>query len=136
VPGRDAPEVLLHIVGHMEGYDENHDNDEPAPDEDYMIASTGIVKALGVCLGTKDTQSRSHSRNITPTASGTATPKQGAIKKNAAKKPKNVSLQLCDSARKIRMRLRPAMVKEDRAGNDIQYSKSNVLCLNAIDVSS
>ena len=127
VPSRDAPEVLLHIVGHMEGYNENHDNDEPAPDEDYMIASTGIVKALGVCLGTKDTHSRSHSRNITPTASGTATPRQGAIRIDAHRKPKNVSLQLCDSARKIRMRLRPAMVKEDRAGNDIQYSKLFVL---------
>lgn len=134
MPSKDAPEVLLHIVGHMEGYDENHDNDEPAPDEDYMIASTGIVKALGVCLGTNDTHSRSHSRNITPTASGTATPRQGAVRIDARKKPKNVSLQLCDSARKIRMRLRPAMVKEDRAGNDSQYSKSDVFprCLECI----
>lgn len=122
-----APGVLLHLVGHMEGVSENHDNDEPAPDEDYMIASTGIVKALGVCLGTNDTQSRSHSRNITPTASGTATPRQGPVRIDARKKPKNVSLQLCDSARKIRMRLRPAMVKEDRAGNEMQYSESTLI---------
>jgi Ran GTPase-activating protein (RanGAP) involved in mRNA processing and transport len=124
VPGKfQPPEVLLHLVGHMEGYNENHDNDEPAPDEDYMIASTGIVKALGVCLGTNDTHSGAQSRNITPTASGTVTPKQGSPIRLNARKPKNVSLQLCDSARKIRMRLRPAMVKEDRAGNDTQYSK-------------
>jgi hypothetical protein len=126
MPGREASEVLLHLVGHMEGYTDDHDNDEPAPDEDYMIASTGIVKALGVCLGTRDNHSRSQSRNVTPTASGTATPRQGANRIDAHKKPKNVSLQLCDSARKIRMRLRPAMVKEDRAGNDTQYSQSDL----------
>lgn len=48
LPEKDAPEVLLHLVGHMDGYDQNHDNDEPAPDDDYVIASSGIVKALGV----------------------------------------------------------------------------------------
>ena len=124
-PDKEAPEVLLHLVGHMEGYDENHDNDDPAPDEDYMIASTGIVKALGVCLGTKD-PSRSASRNITPTASGTATPRHGMpaipVRSDSYRKPRNVSLQLCESARKIRMRLRPALVKEDQAGNDLAYS--------------
>jgi len=119
----DAPEVLLQLVGHMDGYSSNHDQDEPAaPDEDYMIASTGIVKALGICLGSKDNNSRSHSRNITPTASGTATPRQGARRKDMSK-PRDVSLELCESARKIRMRLRPVLVREDQAGNDENYRK-------------
>ncbi|KIW09975.1 hypothetical protein PV08_11751 [Exophiala spinifera] len=116
---KDAPEVLLHLVGHMEGYAENHDNDEPAPDEDYLIASTGIVKALDVCLTSKDGTSRTHSRNISPSVSGTATPRQSTTQV----KPRDVSLQLCDSARKIRMRLRPVLVREDRAGNDYNYRR-------------
>lgn len=117
---RAAPEVLLHVVGHMEGYAENHDNDEPAPDEDYMMATNGIVRALGVCLGNKEA-SGMHSRNISPAASGTATPRSGI--KQGTKKPKDVSLELCESARKIRTRLAPAMVKEDRAGNTEGYSR-------------
>ncbi|KIW40011.1 uncharacterized protein PV06_08568 [Exophiala oligosperma] len=117
---KDAPEVLLHLVGHMDGYSDNHDNDEPAPDEDYLIASTGIVKALDVCLTSKDGTSRAHSRNISPSVSGTATPRQGATH---GVKPRDVSLQLCDSARKIRMRLRPVLIREDRAGNDYNYRR-------------
>jgi len=117
---KQAPEVLLHLVGHMEGYSENHDNDEPAPDEDYMIASTGIVKALGVFLGNKEA-SRMQSRNMSPSASGTVTPIPGSGRPSGSKKPKDVSFELCESARKIRLRLRPAMVKEDRAGNMDAY---------------
>jgi hypothetical protein len=125
LPEKDAPEVLLHLVGHMEGYSENHDNDEPAPDEDYMIASTGVVKALRVFLAT-DHPSRDGSRNLSPTASGTATPKQSdtpPLRPSTQKKPKDVSLELCESARKIRIRLRPALIKEDREGNDLNYRK-------------
>jgi len=125
LPEKDAPEVLLHLVGHMEGYSENHDNDEPAPDEDYLIASTGVVKALRVFLAT-DQPSREGSRNLSPTASGTVTPKQSgtpSLKPRTQRKPKDVSLELCGSARKIRMRLRPALIKEDREGNDLNYRK-------------
>ncbi|EXJ83074.1 hypothetical protein A1O1_06692 [Capronia coronata CBS 617.96] len=120
--GKDAPEVLLHLVGHMEGYSTSIDKDEPAPDEDYMIASTGIVKCLDVFLGSRDGSSRQHSRNISPSASGTATPRQD-IRQPSISKPRDVSLELCESARKIRARLRPALIKEDRAGNDANYRR-------------
>jgi hypothetical protein len=126
LPNKDAPEVLLHLVGHMDGVEGNHDGDDPAPDEDYVIASTGIVKALGVCLGTGD-GSRSQSRNITPSASGTTTPRQIPQRPGTPKKPRNVTLELCESARKIRMRLRPALIKEDKAGNDEKFRKSSRL---------
>ena len=125
VPVKEAAGVLLHLVGHMEGFSENHDNDEPAPDEDYLIASTGVVKALRVFLAT-DGHSGDGSRNLSPTASGTVTPKLGSaasLNPSAQKKPKDVSLELCESARKIRMRLRPALVREDREGNDLNYRK-------------
>ncbi|KIX96196.1 uncharacterized protein Z520_07974 [Fonsecaea multimorphosa CBS 102226] len=120
--GKDAPEVLLHLVGHMDGYSANYDKDEPAPDEDYMIASTGIVKALGVCLDRKDGNSRAQSRNISPTASGTSTPR-GPLRQRRVSKPRDVSLELCESARKIRRRLQPVLVKEDRAGNHENYRR-------------
>jgi hypothetical protein len=128
-PDKDAPEILLHIVGHMEGYDEDHDEDEPAPDDDYLMGGNAIVKALGVCLSTADDKSRAASRNIspirTPSGDGPATPKVGttARKPVAYKKPRDVSKQLLESARKIRMRLKPALIREDRAGNDFNYGK-------------
>lgn len=123
MPDKDAPEVLLHLVGHIDGYKENYDNEEPAPDEDYLIASSGIVKALSVCLGNSDA-SRDVSRSITPTASGTGTPRNGPLRpQKPKKKPKDVSRELCEVARKIRMRLRPALVKEDKAGNTDTYRR-------------
>jgi hypothetical protein len=135
-PNKDTPDVLLHLVGHMEGYDENHDQDEAAPDEDYVIASTGIVKALGVCLGTRDGASRAQTpRNTSPTTSGPGTPRQGPWRPTSHKKPRDVSLELCESARKIRMRLRPALIKEDKAGNDANYRELDpyLLCWGSDD---
>ena len=132
-PHKNAPEILLHIVGHMEGFEE--DADEPAPDEDYLMGGNAIVKALGVCLGTADNKSSAASRNIspsrTPCASGTATPRHGSIvlKPVAHRKPRDMSKQLLESARKIRMRLKPALIREDRAGNDFNYRKINHLHL-------
>jgi hypothetical protein len=131
MPDKDAPEILLHIVGHMDGYKENHDADEPAPDDDYLMGGNAIVKALGVCLGTADDKSRAVSRNIspshTPGGSGAATPRVSstAFKPACQKKPRDMSKQLLESARKIRMRLKPALIHEDRAGNDLNYRKTN-----------
>ncbi|KAK6602604.1 cell wall biogenesis protein Mhp1 [Botrytis cinerea] len=86
--GKDVavPEVLLHIVGHMEGVQENHDDDDPAPDEDYVIGGTGVVKALGG-------------------------------------KAKDMSKNLLGSARKIRARLQPALVKESKASDHHNYNR-------------
>ncbi|KAL9114422.1 MAG: hypothetical protein Q9227_001503 [Pyrenula ochraceoflavens] len=116
------PDILLHLVGHMEGYNDNHDSDEPAPGEDYVLGGTGIVKALGVCLGTAD-RSRAASREESPSNSGAATPQQKPTRELVHKKPRDVSKQLLDSARKIRMRLRPALIREDKRGNVTEYRK-------------
>lgn len=128
-PDKDASEILLHIVGHMDGYEENHGTDEPAPDDDYLMGGNAIVKALGVCLGTADDKGRAALSNIspvlTPSGSGPATPRLGGIGLKPAmhKKPRDMSKQLLESARKIRMRLKPALIREDRAGNDFNYRK-------------
>lgn len=121
----NVPDVLLHLVGHVDGFLENHDSDEPAPDEDYIVGGTGLVKALGVCLGNRAIDYRRSSKDITPSESGTITPKHtlqgGEMTKGKAKE---MSKNLLGSARKIRLRLSPALVREAQNGNEMGYSKS------------
>ncbi|MCJ1472653.1 hypothetical protein MMC13_001302 [Lambiella insularis] len=123
-----VPDILLHLFGHIDGFPENHDNDEPAPDDDYIVGGTGVVKALGVCLGNRVADHRRPSRDVTPVQSGTVTPKQvlqgAAMSKGKAK---NMSLNLLGSARKIRARLQPALVREARDGNEIGYRRLQFL---------
>lgn len=116
-----VPDVLLHIVGHMEGEPQDHDPEEPAPDDDYIVGGTGVVKALGICLNRAKDQRRS-SGDMSPAAaaaSGTATPTYKALQGNEVhkgKQAKEMSKNLLGSARKIRTRLQPALVREARAG--------------------
>ncbi|KAF7874071.1 hypothetical protein EAF04_002743 [Stromatinia cepivora] len=119
-----VPEVLLHIVGHIEGVQENHDDDEPAPDEDYVIGGTGVVKALGICLRNKGNDSRRPSADLTFSdlsrpSSSSATPNR-AVKGGKAK---DMSKNLLGSARKIRARLQPALVKESKASDHQNYNR-------------
>ena len=117
-----VPDILLHLVGHVDGFPENHDDDEPAPDADYIVGGTGVVKALSVCLGNKAADYRRPSRDSTPAPSGTATPKQDAENVQGAK-GKAMSKNLLGSARKIRARLQPALVREAKQGDDMAYSR-------------
>ena len=118
-----VPDILLHLVGHVDGFTENHDADEPAPDDDYIVGGTGVVKALGVCLGNRATDNSRASRDVTPAESGTATPMQSLQGAEAAKgKAKDMSKNLLGSARKIRARLQPALLREARDGNEAGYS--------------
>ncbi|RFU27444.1 hypothetical protein B7463_g8892, partial [Scytalidium lignicola] len=121
----EVPDVLLHLVGHMEGVSENHDDDDPAPDEDYVIGGTGVVKALGICLRNKSNDSRTPSRdglrsNFSDSGrgSGTATP----ISRVSSGKAKDMSKNLLGSARKIRARLQPALVKESSSSDRNNYN--------------
>jgi hypothetical protein len=109
-----VPDVLLHLVGHVEGFNENHDDDEPAPDQDYIVGGTGVVKALGICLR----NNASHSRRASTERglSGMNTPTTGG-------KAKDMSKNLLGSARKIRARLQPALIKERNSGNPAAYRK-------------
>lgn len=104
----EMPEVLAHLVGR----DNNDpaspagDDDEAAPDEDYVIGGTGVVKALGICLKNRNTNSRRPSIDR-------ATSDWDEQKKDAGK-AKDMSKNLLGSARKIRARLQPALLKEAR----------------------
>ena len=115
-----VPDILLHLVGHVDGFPENHDNDEPAPDDDYIVGGTGVVKALDICLN-RAVDGRKDSRDL---SSGTGTPKKVLQGDEVSKgKAREMSKNLLDSARKIRARLQPALIKEAKGGNDLSYRK-------------
>ena len=114
VPQVPIPGVLQHLVGQVD----EGGQDERAPDEDYVIGGTGVVKALGVCLGTIDNV---HG-DVSVPASGASTPVRMKHAPVVSQRPRDMSKNLLDTARNIRTRIQCALVKEDRAGNDINYS--------------
>lgn len=118
-----VPDVLLHLVGHIEGPSDSHDDDEPAPDEDYVIGGSGVVKALGICLRNSGNDSRRPTADRTfsdmSDASGTASPTTHV----SGGKAKDMSKNLLGSARKIRARLQPALLKESRGDDRANYRK-------------
>lgn len=122
-----VPDILLHLVGHVDGFPENHDSDDPAPDDDYIVGGTGVVKALDICLN-RAADGRKDSRDLTPLQSGTGTPKKVLQGSEVSKgKAREMSKNLLDSARKIRARLQPALIKEAKAGNDFSYRRLQFL---------
>ncbi|KAF2858222.1 RNI-like protein [Piedraia hortae CBS 480.64] len=92
-----VPDVLMHLVGHVEGADI-----EAASSDSYIVGGTGVVKALQYVLGEKvnDLQGR---------PSSAASPEACEEQRVKAKK---VSKNLLGSARKIRQRLQPALAAE------------------------
>ncbi|PNS20952.1 hypothetical protein CAC42_2883 [Sphaceloma murrayae] len=137
-----VPDVLIHLVGHVDGFSENHDNDDPAPDSDYIVGGTGVVKALSYCLGEKAQELRRSSNAIpgsteprasnssSALSSGQMTPSQsdkdataGAALTQRQGRAKEMSKNLLGSARKIRARLQPALVKEATAGDEMAYRR-------------
>lgn len=119
-----VPEILQHIVGHAAGSEELcDDEDESAPDENYVIGGTGVVKALGVCLGNLDHHSGDVSGEHSAPGSGTTTPRRPKSRGVVTKRPRDMSKNLLESARNIRARIQTALVREDRAGNDANYRK-------------
>ncbi|KAL8708642.1 MAG: hypothetical protein Q9220_006467 [cf. Caloplaca sp. 1 TL-2023] len=124
-----VPDVLLHLVGHLDGGPENHDSDEPAPDDDYIVGGTGVVKALGICLNRAADQ-RKGSRDLSPApGTGTVTPTRKILQETEVNKgkAKEMSKNLLSSARKIRARLQPALIREARGNNAMAYKRLQYL---------
>lgn len=98
------PDVLRHLVGHEEDSPlvELDDDSEPAPDEDYVIGGTGVVKALACVLKNRGDNSGDLTKDL---ESGATTPKTEV----PPGKVKDMSKYLLISARKIRARLQPAL---------------------------
>ncbi|OTA70052.1 RNI-like protein [Hypoxylon sp. EC38] len=107
-PKDKLPDVLRHLVGHEEDtpFVDTDDDSEPAPDEDYVIGGTGVVKALACVLKNRGDDTRRHSGDFTrDLESGTTTPRTHL----PPGKVKDMSKYLLVSARKIRARLQPAL---------------------------
>ncbi|KAJ5181858.1 hypothetical protein N7449_012005 [Penicillium cf. viridicatum] len=123
-----VPDILQHIVGHSGISEEPYDDeDEPAPDEDYVIGGTGVVKALGVCLGNLDQHGLDVLGEQSLPASGTTTPRRRKSRGVPTKRPRDMSKNLLESARNIRVRIQSALIREDRAGNDANYRRLQFL---------
>ncbi|KAI1778057.1 RNI-like protein [Hypoxylon cercidicola] len=102
------PDVLRHLMGNEEDSPlvDMDDDSEPAPDEDYVIGGTGVVKALACVLKNRGDDSRRHSGEFTRDLE-TGTPTSRALLPPG--KVKDMSRYLLISARKIRARLQPAL---------------------------
>ncbi|KAJ6145752.1 hypothetical protein N7470_009647 [Penicillium chermesinum] len=121
-----VPEILQHMVGHASGTEETvDDDDEAAPDEDYVLGGTGVVKALGVCLGNLDHLGDAGEVSAPP--SGANTPRRRKSRGVVTKRPGDMSKNLLESARNIRARIQTALIREDRAGNDASYRRLQFL---------
>ncbi|KAJ0376570.1 hypothetical protein COL26b_005194 [Colletotrichum chrysophilum] len=104
------PDVLAHLVGHDVLRDDSSDN-ESAPDDDYVIGGTGVVKALTCCLKNRGDESRRQSGEfIRDFEDGVPVPASPRPKLPPGK-AKDMSKHLLASARKIRQRLQPALSK-------------------------
>ncbi|KAJ5147213.1 60S ribosomal protein L5 [Penicillium atrosanguineum] len=126
-----VPEILQHIVG-IHGPPEEpcgEEDDDPAPDEDYVIGGTGVVKALGVCLGNLDHHHAALDAlgDHSAPPSGTTTPRRRKSRSVVTKRPRDMSKNLLESARNIRVRIQSALIREDKAGNDANYRRLQFL---------
>ncbi|GAB7365624.1 hypothetical protein MBLNU230_g6691t1 [Neophaeotheca triangularis] len=136
-----VPDILTHLVGHMNHTPEHYDEDgtmtpgeHPAPDDDYIVGGTGVVRALQYVLGDKSDPNRRHSGSVPGTPlSGPMTPvrerpdSSAGLSKQSEKerkgKAKEMSKNLLLSARKIRARLQPAIAREAREGDEMSYRR-------------
>ncbi|KAL1297304.1 hypothetical protein AAFC00_004856 [Neodothiora populina] len=118
-----VPDVLIHLVGNLENDPNVEDDGEVGPEQDYIVGGNGLVKALQYFLSEETIDLRRGS----VTASGTTTPRlnqeQAGHDIRRKGKAKEVSKELLESARKIRNRLQPALVKELTNGDEIQYRR-------------
>ncbi|KAI0394285.1 RNI-like protein [Xylariaceae sp. FL0594] len=97
------PDVLRHIVGHEEDYPIVAEDDDPelAPDEDYVIGGTGVVKALACVLKNRGNDTGRQSGELERDIVEGANLPPG--------KAKDMSKHLLATARKIQARLQPAL---------------------------
>ncbi|CAG8978267.1 hypothetical protein HYALB_00010219 [Hymenoscyphus albidus] len=116
-----VPDVLLHLVGHDESSNDGHTDDDPAPDEDYVIGGSGVVKALGICLKNRGNDLRNDSTGDHSGENGNDP--ERPMSPASGGKAKDMSKNLLGSARKIRARLQPALLKESKGKDMVTYQR-------------
>ncbi|KAH6690329.1 hypothetical protein F5X68DRAFT_69129 [Plectosphaerella plurivora] len=127
------PDVLAHLVGHdvldqREAVSEN----ELAPDDDYVIGGTGVVKALTCCLKNRgDESTRQSGEFIREVEGGSATPSTPRTKaKMPTGKAKDMSKHLLAGARKIRIRLQPTIEKAKANPDEPEHNLRKLMFLD------
>lgn len=113
------PDVLVHLVGHdVLEQDDMGDDGDSAPDEDYVIGGTGVVKALTCCLKNRGDDSQRQSGEFVRDSEGGSD--ETTIERRLATggKAKDMSKHLLAGARKIRLRLQPALNKAKASPDD------------------
>lgn len=114
------PDVLAHIVGDSNGsYPRQDGQGEIGPDQDYIVGGTGVVKALNYVLGqqTQDLRRVSLVNGPLDANSPIMDPSVGK------RKARELSKSLLNSARQIRTRLHPAMLREAKKGDEMASRK-------------
>ncbi|KAM3507276.1 hypothetical protein MY10362_001874 [Beauveria mimosiformis] len=102
-------DVIMHLVGHDVMQESDEEDNSSAPDEDYVIGGTGVVKALKCCLENRGDESQRQSGEFTREAEPDAS--LATRKLPTGGKAKDMSKHLLAGARKIRLRLQPALIK-------------------------
>lgn len=114
----EVPHVLMHFVG-TEDPDYDDGNASPAPDNDYIVGGTGIAKALSYCLSHKATDLRKLSLPV----SGTTTPRSRKQDLEEPSKARAMSKNLLETARNTRARIQPALAREAKSSNDMNFRR-------------
>ncbi|KXJ90895.1 hypothetical protein Micbo1qcDRAFT_147905 [Microdochium bolleyi] len=123
------PDVLRDLVGQEEdefpliaGMDM-----PPAPDEDYVIGGTGVAKALACVLKNRGDDNRRPSGEFPRDHEGPVAQSHGSLPPGKAK---NMSKHLLMAARKIQVRLQPALVRARASAKDDMNNYNRLLFLN------
>lgn len=113
----EYPDALQRLVGHDVMLSSDMDADvDAAPDDDYVIGGTGVVRALACWLKNRGDESRRQSGEfVLDVENGVARPRPAVP---SGGKAKETSKHLLLSARKIRLRLQPAIDKAKAAPSD------------------
>lgn len=116
-PEPQYPDALQRLVGHDITLSSDLDSDvDAAPDDDYVIGGTAVARALTCCLKNRGDESRRQSQEFIGDVENGVSQPRPAIPSGG--KAKATSKHLLMSARKIRLRLQPAINKAKAAAND------------------
>ncbi|KAK3358919.1 hypothetical protein B0T25DRAFT_79898 [Lasiosphaeria hispida] len=126
----EYPDVLQRLVGHDVMLPSDFDNDvDAAPDDDYVIGGTGVVKALACCLKNRGDESRRQSGEfIRDVENGVMSQPRIGLPSGKAKE---TSKHLLLSARKIRQRLQPAIRKAKAADGQETHAYHRLMFLDS-----
>ncbi|KAL6854102.1 RNI-like protein [Trichoderma novae-zelandiae] len=121
------PDVLAHLVGNDVLDQDDLEEDDSGPDEDYVIGGTGVVKALACCLKNRGDESRRPSGEFFRAGGVEEEPLVGPRIPTGGK-AKDLSKHLLAGARKIRLRLQPALNKaRANPSDELNLRKLNFL---------